>query len=108
VAQEALNNVGRHAQTRQARIRLVFNPHDVCLQVQDQGAGFNVDERLIPPRGWGLAGMRERAEAAGGRLVVRSSPGQGTTVSVEVPLHHSEAPGDVENSYEDHSLNVGG
>jgi signal transduction histidine kinase len=89
VAQEALNNVSRHAYTDCAVIHLVFEPDCVILQVQDSGVGFDVNENLSPPRGWGLAGMRERAESLDGELHLQSVPGHGTAIQLVIPLNQS-------------------
>ena len=86
VTQEALTNVNRHADTNQAIVRLDFAPAEVTLGVLDSGKGFDPNEPLRPPRGWGLEGMRERVEAVGGRLLLYSAPGRGTTVEVTIPL----------------------
>lgn len=85
VAQEALTNVARHAQVFVASMELEFEPGQVILQVGDQGVGF--DPQSIPNSGsgWGLAGMRERAESIGGHLSLTSRPGAGTRVKIIVP-----------------------
>ena len=89
VAQEALRNVSRHANMDSARIHMVFEPAFVILEIQDSGIGFDVNESLSPPRGWGLAGMRERAESLDGELLLQSAPGQGTTIRLVIPLNQS-------------------
>ncbi len=86
IAQEALTNVVRHAQTDCASVQLGFEENSVVLRVADQGKGFSFDGRARLPSGLGLAGMRERAESAGGQFSLHSTPGQGTTVAVRVPL----------------------
>ncbi len=86
VAQEALHNVVRHAQVEHARISLKYQPQEITLQVQDFGAGFNPVQSFVPPRGWGLAGMKERVESVGGQLNIESKPGKGTIVEVCVPV----------------------
>ena len=83
VGQEALANVRQHAGARQAQVRLRYGEGHVSLEVTDDGVGFDPGQ---PAGGAGLPGMRARAEEAGGRLEVRSSPGGGTTVSVVVPV----------------------
>jgi signal transduction histidine kinase len=93
VAQEALCNVLRHSGANQAWVRLRYEAGQVGLQVVDQGCGFNPNESFHPPRGWGLAGMRERVEAAGGTLRLISAPGQGTTVDVWIPIPEEERNG---------------
>ncbi|HSO26892.1 MAG TPA: sensor histidine kinase, partial [Anaerolineales bacterium] len=106
VAQEALTNVARHADVAEAQIELVFGENQVQLQVHDDGCGFDPSSNLVPPHGWGLAGMRERAESIGGTLELTSAPSQGTTVMVRAPL--GEAVGNYregrENGY--YSINV--
>ena len=87
VGQEALANVRQHARARQVQVRLQYAEGQVGLMVTDDGVGFDPGP---PGGGYGLPGMRARAEEAGGRLEVDSSPGCGTTVSVMVPV---DAPG---------------
>jgi signal transduction histidine kinase len=86
VAQEAIHNVVRHAQVKQARILLVYQSQEITLKVEDTGIGFNPVQSFAPPRGWGLAGMRERVESVGGQLIIESEPGKGTIVEVAVPV----------------------
>ena len=85
VIQEALNNVLRHAQTRQAQINVNFSSQEIILRIIDSGIGFDPQKPLAPPHGWGLAGMQERVELINGRLRIESRPNQGTTVEVIVP-----------------------
>jgi len=85
VVQEALNNVFRHAQTRQAQVIVKFQIDEIIVKVIDNGIGFNPDLPLIPPHGWGLAGMRERVDLIGGKLQISSTPGKGTIVEAIVP-----------------------
>jgi signal transduction histidine kinase len=88
IAQEALTNVARHAQTNHASILLERRGHEVVMIIEDDGCGFNAAQALDTAgrAHLGLFGMRERAELVGGRLVVESAPGGGTTVSVVIPL----------------------
>jgi len=97
VAQEALTNVYRHAETTEATLRLDYAPDTVTLGVLDAGKGFDPAEPLRPPRGWGLEGMRERVESVGGQLSLYSAPGRGTTVEVVIPFA-SEQEEMIENS----------
>lgn len=80
-AQEALANVRRHSAATTVTLRLDYRDDVVRLRVSDDGAGFDPARG----RGTGLAGMDHRAAQAGGSLQVRSSPGTGTTVTVELP-----------------------
>ncbi|HYF92672.1 MAG TPA: histidine kinase [Symbiobacteriaceae bacterium] len=85
VAQEALNNVSKHARAGKVRVTLERHEDSVMLQVRDDGEGF--DARAgVRPTAVGLAGMQERVEALGGTLRVKSSKGEGTEVTVQVPL----------------------
>ncbi len=88
IAQEALINVSRHAQTRNAEVVLKFLPARLELSISDNGVGFDPNIRPVKPHGWGLEGMRERAVSVGGELLVESSPGKGTTVQVIIPLKY--------------------
>src|SRR5437773_283204 len=83
IAQEALNNVAKHAGARQVRIELVGDAEEIVMRVVDDGAGFDPAAAARGKR-WGMKTMRERAEAAGGRLEVDSAPGAGTTVRASV------------------------
>jgi len=86
IAQEALTNVAKHAQASTVTIRVDEDKGRVCLTVTDDGIGFDATERGEPSSrmGYGLLTMSERAEAVGGQCLVRSYPGQGTQVIVEV------------------------
>jgi signal transduction histidine kinase len=86
VAQETLHNVVRHAQVRQARIILVFQLQEITLKIEDSGIGFNPVQSFTPPRGWGLAGIKERVESVGGQLLIESELGMGTIVEVAIPV----------------------
>jgi signal transduction histidine kinase len=82
VCQEALANARKHAQADQAWVRLAYDEAAVRLEIGDDGAGFDPDQ---VNGGFGLRGMRARVGEGGGTLVVRSAPGAGTSVRVEVP-----------------------
>jgi signal transduction histidine kinase len=107
VAQEALTNVSHHACCDQAVIQLQFDSQQASLRIIDQGVGFDLDERQSPPRGWGLAGMRERADSVGARLKIQSAPGRGTQVELVVSLIQPEYVILEESSHEYRSINVG-
>ncbi|HTW05664.1 MAG TPA: sensor histidine kinase [Streptosporangiaceae bacterium] len=82
VCQEALANVRKHASARRAWVRLSYHEDEVRLEIGDDGSGF---DPACANGGYGLRGMRARVAEAGGSLTVRSAPGAGTSVSVEVP-----------------------
>jgi len=86
IAQEALTNVLRHANAKQVEVVLSFESELLSLEVTDDGVGFDAGATNAAPSSLGLIGMRERAHLVGGVLVVRSRPGEGTRVSVTVPL----------------------
>jgi signal transduction histidine kinase len=86
VAQEALNNVCRHSGVKQAKLELEYSCDQVTIRISDAGVGFDPAEPFRPPRGWGLAGMRERVESLAGQLTIQSAPASGTTVEVVIPL----------------------
>jgi signal transduction histidine kinase len=80
IAQEALNNVAKHAQAQQATLHLRRLPAFIELTVSDDGCGFVFDR--IGPEHLGLGIMRERADAIGATLSVQSEPQRGTTIAV--------------------------
>jgi len=84
IAQEALNNVLKHARAQQVRVLLDFQESATRLEVNDDGGGFDPAEG-DRSGGLGLRGMRERAQTIGATLRVESSPGSGTRVSIVVP-----------------------
>jgi signal transduction histidine kinase len=85
VANEAIGNALQHAEPAQLRVRLDLDGAATRLQVSDDGRGFDLAETVRASRRLGLASMRERAEAIGGVLRIDTEPGQGTTVTLEVP-----------------------
>ncbi len=92
VAREAVYNAVHHAQPREVCIRVSFEPDNVRMQVLDDGCGFDPAEVLAAQSvHFGLVGMRERVEHVGGRFEVKSSPGRGTQLSVELPVHPADA-----------------
>jgi two-component system, NarL family, sensor histidine kinase DevS len=82
ITQEALTNVVKHAQARHVSIVLTKREGSVAAVIEDDGHGFDG----AGPNGLGLLGMRERVGLVDGRLEVESSPGAGTTLSIEVPV----------------------
>ena len=87
VAQEALTNVGRHAQAARVEVSIRKQPDGVCMKIADDGKSFQV-QRVLLARGskrLGLLGMRERLEMVGGRFGVESAPGKGTIIEAFVP-----------------------
>lgn len=85
IVQEALNNVVKHAQASEAAVSLQQNASSVVLSITDNGVGFDTARKpLMGGYGMGTTTMRERAEAVGAQLVLDSTPGAGTRISVEL------------------------
>ncbi|MHC5903501.1 sensor histidine kinase [Streptomyces sp. S6] len=88
ITQEALSNAARHAQATRLGVTLSFLTDEVILDIRDDGLGF--DPLTLPARthtgGFGLPGMRARAERIAGTLTIESEPDQGTALSARVPL----------------------
>ena len=85
IAQEALRNVSKHAGKTHVKIMLEGIDESMRLEVRDFGVGFDLEDEA-PRRGLGLISMKERARIACGSLSVVSSLGEGTTVSLKVPI----------------------
>jgi signal transduction histidine kinase len=83
IAQEALNNVLKHAKAQHVQVRLQFLDAATRLEICDDGAGFE-PEMAQERGGLGLPGMRERVQRIGGQLRIESTPGKGTTVRVTI------------------------
>ena len=83
ILQEALANVRRHARATRVCVQLARRDGRLCLSVADDGCGF--DPAAARTGSFGLAGMRERVDALGGRIEIDSAPGCGTRVVVALP-----------------------
>ncbi len=81
VAQEALNNIAKHAGARQVELRLECQAGQMTLSIRDDGLGF--EPGSLPPGHMGVAIMRERANAIGASLAIESQAGRGTTVTLD-------------------------
>ncbi|HEV7683955.1 MAG TPA: PAS domain S-box protein [Pyrinomonadaceae bacterium] len=89
IVQEALTNIGRHAQAKYVSIQLTGNNSDLFLRIKDDGIGF--DPNLLRTRATrdatlGLLGMQERARAAGGTIEIDSAPSKGTEIRLRFPI----------------------
>lgn len=85
IAVEAFNNVVKHANARQVEVRLLLDEERICLEIEDDGVGFDPAEAR-QSGGLGLRGMEERVQRIQGQLGITSAPGRGTTVRVEVAV----------------------
>lgn len=89
IVQEAMTNILRHARARSVLVELSYTENAVTTAVRDDGAGFDVEAARRKARegtALGLLGMQERAGLLGGKLTIRSTPGEGTEVRVSFPL----------------------
>lgn len=94
IVQEALHNAVRHADARQARVRLEQRGEALLLEIRDEGRGF--DATLEKDYRFGLRGIRERAAILGGAASIESGIDAGTTIRIVVPMLLAEAAGDEE------------
>ena len=94
IAQEAINNIAKHAEAERATIRLFFSGTAVRIAVADDGRGFDVDQALASTASSvGLMGLQERTRLLNGRMDIRSEIGHGTQLTVEVPIAIGGADG---------------
>ena len=91
VVQEALTNVVRHADARNATVRIRKIRSAIRLEICDDGKSFPAERVIAAMHSGrlGLVGMRERVEMVGGRFDIASAPGKGTTVTAEIPVESS-------------------
>jgi signal transduction histidine kinase len=84
IAQEALNNVGKHSRAKSVAMRFATQYGIATLEIHDDGIGFKSGrlEHAAADSGWGLIIMRERAEVVGARLSLEANPGRGVHVRV--------------------------
>jgi signal transduction histidine kinase/YHS domain-containing protein len=86
IIQEAWSNIRRHARAGHAEVAFRYTDAGLVVTIADDGVGFAPAEGHDTPDGhWGVRGMRERAELTGGQLDVTSAPGQGTTLTLQIP-----------------------
>ena len=87
VVQESLTNVAKHARATRIEIRFGLEGDQVLGSIRDDGVGFDLNEVLARKgtRGLGLLGIRERIESVGGTLAIRSQPGKGTELVIQIP-----------------------
>ena len=91
IGQEAVTNAIKHAHAQRITLELRYDPETVCLRVTDDGRGFSEDEIALSGNGhFGLLDMRERAQALGCNLLVKSEPDCGTSIEVQVAANAKE------------------
>jgi PAS domain S-box-containing protein len=91
IFQECLTNVTRHAQAKSVRVVLSQEDENILLTVEDDGIGFCESDLSNSLGSLGLLGMKERAQFCGGDVQISSTPGNGTTVTVRVPMDSPRA-----------------
>jgi NarL family two-component system sensor histidine kinase YdfH len=82
---EGLTNIARHARAAHASIKVRGTGRDFEVEITDDGAGFTAEAGMEPQGHYGLIGLRERAQLAGGTLEIESRPARGTTLRVHIP-----------------------
>lgn len=91
IVQESLTNVARYAKAESVKIKLDRRPESLHLFIRDDGIGFD-QSRIAVKKTLGILGMKERAAKLGGNLQISSSPGKGTSISVEIPVRPQPVP----------------
>ena len=94
IAQEALNNIRKHAKASRVTIKVEGGDEHITMTVADDGQGFKVPERIedmVSAGRLGLMGMYERARLLNGNLQIKSAPGKGTELMVRLPWQVSDA-----------------
>lgn len=86
--QEALANVARHAQASRVDVEVAWTEGRISLTITDNGRGFNLRDKTRRI-GHGLANMPTRAKKLGGNFTIASAPGEGTSLTMELPIHNS-------------------
>ncbi|MFZ5987358.1 MAG: GAF domain-containing sensor histidine kinase [Bacillota bacterium] len=90
MVQESLSNIHKHAKARNVVVDFSVNDDTIYVTVTDDGVGFDMDQQAKKHQslkgGFGLGGLRERAELVKGKVSIKSAPGKGTTVSICIPL----------------------
>lgn len=90
IIQEALNNICKHALVNQATVAFEVDSGFVTVTIQDHGVGFDPARKDKDPTHFGLSSMRERAQELGGTLDVSASPGEGTRITIRIPILEKE------------------
>ncbi|MDP8205714.1 MAG: PAS domain S-box protein [Candidatus Electryonea clarkiae] len=93
IVQEALNNIRNHADAEQVSVKIVATYPNIILRIEDDGVGFNVDEKMeeaIRNKRMGLQGMRERTRVLQGEIRIESIVDKGTKIFIEIPLREKK------------------
>jgi signal transduction histidine kinase len=90
IIQEALNNICKHALVNQAAVTFEVDPGFVTVTIQDHGVGFDPARNDNGSLHFGLSSMRERTQELGGTLDVVANPGEGTRITIRIPILEKE------------------
>ncbi len=90
IAQEIVSNIHKHAQASKVCVMIDVNPVNLTIEVEDDGVGFSVESGNDESLHYGLASMRERAMLMGGSVEVSSREGEGTRVTLTMPVRNVE------------------
>ena len=93
VVQEGLTNIARHAKATLAEVHIHVMDRQLEIRIEDEGVGFDKDDRLARPNTSGILGMSERVSLLGGELSLSSVPGKGTQLTAVIPLSGSRPNG---------------
>jgi PAS domain S-box-containing protein len=88
IVQEGLTNARRHSRSDRVKVEIIQQQQGLRLEIRDWGVGFEMGQ--AGKEAFGLQGIRERVKAVGGRTVIQSAPGQGTSILVELPMAAEE------------------
>jgi signal transduction histidine kinase len=100
IAQEALRNIAKHSGAVEAWVNIRRRGHNIRLLILDEGSGF-VPSKIQGGLGLGLVSIKERAQLVHGSLRVKSAPGQGTQIDVNVPISWKESDTDYDEQYQE-------
>ena len=89
IVQEGLTNARNHSKSKEIRVSLKQRGDRLRIEIRDWGVGF--DPKAVKEGHFGLEGIRERARLLGGKCSIRSKPGQGTAIVVELPVVERES-----------------
>jgi len=92
VIQEGLNNIWKHANAKNANVRIISSYPNILLRIEDNGRGFDVDKRLLTAlseKRMGLKSMEERVALLQGKMSIQSRPGEGTKMFIEIPYNEN-------------------
>ncbi|MBA4356686.1 MAG: sensor histidine kinase, partial [Desulfovibrio sp.] len=91
LVQESLTNARKHAQASQATVRIICSHPSLIVRIEDNGQGVDLEQRqdeFYQAKKMGIWGMRERARLLGGRITLRSRPGRGMRIHIEIPMEN--------------------